>query len=1498
MPSHSRSNRPNLFRALCAVVFLLAAPWARAGLTLEMNVIRYHQYGYYFFPNLGTNTSGPSVPFGDYFVASYGYPTNGSSALYHFTTNGFNQSGGGSSGYGDFDGMMHELTNRTWSIFVTNSVTTNVYHFAVTTTIVSNTLPYVAISFPADGAVNVTNKPTFAWKGPTNYNGLVVYEYNDSATLPVTQTNWLSSRVLYQGLNSFTAHYDSNSTTAVVSSIPTNNASQPISTWVSTAHLQDYSGSQFTVGTPDPSGGSHTLVAHYPFNATSGPVLAAAVDTSGHGYNMTFGGSYGSQGGTNMTADSAAGIGAVQFHDGDNNSAGYLGWTNPTPPALLSVLARDFSVSCWIKTSQNIAWDQAPAYYGAGIVAADNGGLANDVIPLALTGSKIGFNTGGDSEDVTLNSVASVNDGNYHHLVVTRNRLTGQKMIYVDGLFDSFSSGSTNLLSDPRKLTIGAVASAADPDPDNFNYYNGYDGKLDDLQIYSGVLSSNEVAQLFASPGATITDKLNFDAYLAGRYDFEITNSPDVDSSGNGNNAGCGSGNGGTNLDTFSTDAAVGAYARKYFGDTGICFYPGSSTFANLSNAYRGSFSLTAWVKTTNSVNADFANAYFGNPILFDYNASTNSAIFSITGGKAAFTIGNSNGTDTVIHSTTSVNDGIYHLLIVTRSAASGDMKLYVDGNLEAAGTSLNAPVVLNTTMYLAGGNAGFYKGLLDDVRIYATDLTASDVSVLAGHGSLTLVDALDATGLTWITSGAANWFPQTTNTHDTVDAARSGGVTNSQTSILQTTVTGPGTLTFWWSSIAEDSNFGFDYEFDLDGGYKNDISGDTTWQQDGPYNVGPGTHTLTWKVFANGDADPTQAGYLDQVHFVSVTDPPVITWQPLDQTNYPGYSATLLANSTNIPAPTWQWFKTGSGLIAGATNKLYVPTNSGTAGVAGGYYAVAANLGGSANTRTALVAFASAPLPPDWYPAFRAQIYGADFGQATTNYGIACLVDAGGNIYSANSFSGTNYFGSDLFVSGGNRFSSGLFKHTATGTAIWGQAMTNSGNGNSYPQCLAHAPGDGVYMSGVFFGTNRLGTNVLQETAGGSVYLARFDAGGNVLWARTFGGTNSQFQSYHQLVADPAGNVTIAALGNNLVDFGATNIVLNGQQGVLVQYDANGNLRWIQQPSGQIVYMAYSDGRIYGSMNGNPTNYVGGLTNISDRQSVLVALNATNGQALWLRGVASVQGQSVLGDTPRIAVSGANVFLVGSGAGSNAAFGPFIVTWPVSVGQYFARYDTNGTAQFATTFGGESVIPWTTVADASGNVYVGGDFDGYAAFGNKTIGGAHSDAIQNGFFSQTFLAKFDRNGNNLWVRQALSPNYVNQRDLAVASNGVWVCGFVNQYATFGTNTVSGTVTCIGSPFCALDYHVGGFLAKITDPAAAGLPVTLLNPQSSDADFQFQFQSQSGFNHAVQYRTNLVSGNDWQTYSNVTGNGASKTIPIPLSVFSPAKQGFVRVLTQ
>ncbi|MEJ0089375.1 MAG: LamG-like jellyroll fold domain-containing protein [Limisphaerales bacterium] len=1490
------------------MLFSLGVPTGHAGLSLEMNVIRYHHDGYYFYPNLMTNSTAPEVPFGDYYISSLNAPTNGASVSYHFDANGFNQNGGSTWGYGDFDSMIHELTNGNWRIYVTNSVITNVYYFTVTANISSNSLPYVSITSPVDGAVNVTNQPTYIWQGPTNYNGLVVYSYNDGASLSITETSWFSSRVLYQGLNSFTAHYDSNSTTAVVASLPVDNTSSPISSWISTVHLQDYSTCQFTVGTVDLSGTSHTLIAHYAWDGTNGDGTASGADTSGNGYDINFGGGYGGQGGVNSTEDPAAGPRAIQFHNGDGNSAGYVGW-DPSPGPLLNTLAGSFTVSCWIKTTQNnYGWDQAPAYEGAGIVSADNDGQANDVIPIALTGSKIGFNTGGD-DDVTVNSMASVNDGNYHHIVVTRNQQTGQKIIYIDGVMDSFGSGSKNSLNAPQKLTIGALADASDANPNDFNYRNGFDGEVDDLQIYSGVLSAGEVASLYADPGSTTADGggSNGGHVLLAYYSFEDNNLFAHDFSGHDNNIFTYSWFG-TPPYIVTNDAVSGIYAGG-FGGSGW-FDPST----NLLSTLAGSFSVSLWLKTSDVHGNDDDDVYSAAGIVSAFAGGQNVGMpMGLTGGKLAFYTGGGSG-DT-LHSQADINTGQYVHVVVTRNQGSGEKKIYVNGVLDASDFGSTDLLNDSTELTIGYNNGQVFTGKMDEIQFYSGVLSASDVAYLHdnpgstvpdGGGGGVFDDALNTTNLNWTTDGDLPWFTQTSITLDGL-AAQSGAIDDDQSSYLETTVPTDGEVSFHWKVSSEED---FDYlRFYINGNEQDSISGDVDWFQES-YSVSAGD-VLRWEYTKDGsDSDGLDAGFLDQVNYVptppSANTAPVITINPFSQTNYPGYSVALFAAATSNPTATWQWFKVGTGLIANATNTLFIPTNSGTAGVAGSYYAVASNLVGTATTLTAVITFANATLPPDWSRAFRTQM--ENNNNDTTNYNIACMLDSTGtNMYTVGSVNGTNTFGPDTLISRNGGFDSSFLKQTTTGTPIWGRSMTNNGMGSSYAQCIVAAPGDGFYASGNFFGTNWLGTNLLVGVPGGSTWLARFDANGNNLWIRAITGTNFNFTTYHMLASDPAGNVTLSSLIADYTSFGTTNILVQGQKGVLAQYDANGNLRWVQVTSGWTESLGYSAGRLYGSMGADSANFVGGLTNVFDRRKVLFALNATNGQAIWMRGVGAQMdhGPEVFGnDDAYLAVAGTNIFLAGNAYGSNAAFGPFTVTFPTSKGQYFARYDTNGTPQAATAFGSQYTWPWDIVADAGGNIYVGGDFDTYSVFGSNIIAAPFYETVQsvgsidNRIPGQSFIAKFDRNGNALWARIAQSKfSFVNLRDIAIDSDGVWGCGLFNQESVFGNITINGQATVVGSPFGYLVYHPSGWLAKITDGVGTPLPVTLLNPLKSGLNFQLSFQSQAGFTHSVQYRTNLAIGS-WQTYSNVTGDGSLKTIPVPASVFNSSKQGFVRVLTQ
>ena len=110
-------------------------------------------------------------------------------------------------------------------------------------------------------------------------------------------------------------------------------------------------------------------------------------------------------------------------------------------------------------------------------------------------------------------------------------------------------------------------------------------------------------------------------------------------------------------------------------------------------------------------------------------------------------------------------------------------------------------------------------------------------------------------------------WTPQTANTHDGVDAAASGAISHGQESWLQTSVVGPGTLTFWWKVSSESS---FDYlEFYINGTRQNGrIAGEVDWQQQ-IFTIPAGTATLRWRYMKDGsDTYGQDRGWLDQVTF------------------------------------------------------------------------------------------------------------------------------------------------------------------------------------------------------------------------------------------------------------------------------------------------------------------------------------------------------------------------------------------------------------------------------------------------------------------------------------------------------------------------------------------------------------------------------------------------------------------------------------------------------
>ena len=154
---------------------------------------------------------------------------------------------------------------------------------------------------------------------------------------------------------------------------------------------------------------------------------------------------------------------------------------------------------------------------------------------------------------------------------------------------------------------------------------------------------------------------------------------------------------------------------------------------------------------------------------------------------------------------------------------------------------------------------------------------------------STPLADAVGAPHLTWTTGGGGDWFGQTQVTWDGVDAAQSGPITHSHQTWMETTVEGPGTISFYWQVSSE-----FDHDFLLfyiGSSLQESISGNVTWEHKS-FSVPQGSQTLRW-VYSKDNIvnDGSDCGWVDNV---------VYTNQIQDELalNFPGYGLYLYDKS------------------------------------------------------------------------------------------------------------------------------------------------------------------------------------------------------------------------------------------------------------------------------------------------------------------------------------------------------------------------------------------------------------------------------------------------------------------------------------------------------------------------------------------------------------------------------------------------------------------------
>ncbi len=366
----------------------------------------------------------------------------------------------------------------------------------------------------------------------------------------------------------------------------------------------------------------------------------------------------------------------------------------------------------------------------------------------------------------------------------------------------------------------------------------------------------------------------------------------------------------------------------------------------------------------------------------------------------------------------------------------------------------------------------------------------------------------------------------------------------------------------------------------------------------------------------------------------------------------------------------------------------------------------------------------------------------------------------------------------------------------TATGVGLdEGIAICNDVSGN-------------VYVTGQFTSpVITFGTYTLANTSGSTVFLTKYNSAGTVLWARAATCTGSDYGN--SVTTDVAGNIFISGFFQSpSIIFGSFTLTNQGNYDIfLVKYDSGGNVIWARSSGGSGNDYGYSTktdptGNIYvaGSF-GSPTTIFGvyTLTNNGVCDSYLTKYD-TNGNVLWANNAIGTGGD----ETWSLCTDAlGNVYVTGDYVSPTLIFGSYTLTNTGVSPMYIAKYNNTGIVQWAVNISGTStsydLSNWI-IANAAGDLIITGAYTSSSlVIGSNTL-------INNGS-SDVFIAKYTSSGNPVWAISAGSTGVDKGYSLSADANNIYCFGSFTNSIIFGTNTLTPPVNAPDPVFIiTLDY--------------------------------------------------------------------------------------------
>lgn len=316
------------------------------------------------------------------------------------------------------------------------------------------------------------------------------------------------------------------------------------------------------------------------------------------------------------------------------------------------------------------------------------------------------------------------------------------------------------------------------------------------------------------------------------------------------------------------------------------------------------------------------------------------------------------------------------------------------------------------------------------------------------------------------------------------------------------------------------------------------------------------------------------------------------------------------------------------------------------------------------------------------------------------------------------------NSGGSDIF----------LVKYDASGKVVW--ARNGGGTANEEGACVAVSKTDdrSVYVTGKFNSdTLTFESYSIQSHATYNYYLVKYDSAGSVQWLE--GATGSSDNAGLGVTTDAEGNVYVTGyfLSDTII-FDSDTIYHNNADIFIVKYDANGNVAWAKSVGGDasdyansITADAQNNIYITGSFASSFVTFDSDTLTNSGSTNLFIAKFDTDGNTLWAKksgGTENDIGYAITTD------ASGNVIITGGFSSPSISFDTITLYPPESDCSpytcnpgFIAEFDPSGIVIFATAISSGGDDRSGIACGAYNDFYVCNDFmDTVFVLGSDTL--------------------------------------------------------------------------------------------------------------------------------------------------------------------------------